>query len=151
MLICMLFGFQVRRGIKQGGADATLKHFACNSQETHRHEVDAVISERALREIYLKGFEIAVKEAGASSIMTAYNPINGHWCASNYDLNTTVLRGEWGYDGFVMTDWWAMINDTIEGGSPSRNNIASMVRGHEQKQTTATCKKNTKISSKHRQ
>ena len=95
------------RGIRRGGAHATVKHFACNSQEAERNRVNAVVSERALRELYLKGFEIAVKEGGADSLMTAYNPVNGHWCASNYDLNTTILRNEWGYRGIVMTDWWS--------------------------------------------
>ena len=69
--------------------------------------VESVISERALREIYLRGFEIAVKEGRARSIMTSYNPLNGYWTASNYDLVTTILRGQWGYTGLVMSDWWA--------------------------------------------
>ena len=116
------------RGIKKGGSTATVKHFAANDQEKARHTVDAVVSERALREIYLKGFEIAVKEGWAVSIMTSYNPINGHWSASNYDLNTTVLRGEWGFDGIVMTDWWASMNDPIEGGEQSRQMTSAMVR-----------------------
>jgi beta-glucosidase len=81
-----------------------------------------------LREIYLKGFEIAVKEGGANSIMTSYNPINGHWAASNYDLNTTILRGEWGFQGIVMTDWWAIMNDGVDGGPADRKNTNWMVR-----------------------
>ncbi|WP_020616457.1 glycoside hydrolase family 3 C-terminal domain-containing protein [Paenibacillus daejeonensis] len=116
------------RGIKKGGAHATLKHFACNNQEHQRHYVDAVVSERAIREIYLKGFEIAVKDGGATCIMTAYNPINGHWSASNYDLNTTILRGEWGFSGIVMTDWWAKMNDPVMGGQHDEKNTAAMVR-----------------------
>lgn len=108
------------------GVTGTVKHFACNSQEYKRRMVDAVASERALREIYLKGFEIAVKEGGAYSIMTSYNPINGDWSASNYDLLTVILRGEWGYTGIVMTDWWAMGNDPGEIGSVQ--NVASMIR-----------------------
>ncbi len=104
----------------------TIKHFACNSQEYKRNEVEAVVSERALRELYLKGFEIAVKEGGAHSIMTSYNPINGFWSASNYDMLTTILRGEWGYKGIVMTDWWAKGND--EGKTGKVENIAAMVR-----------------------
>lgn len=116
------------RGIGKKGGFATIKHFACNSQETGRHIVDAVVSQRALREIYLKGFELAVKEGNAKSIMTAYNPLNGHWTASNYDLNTTILRKEWGYDGFVMTDWWAKMNDVVHGGEPSASRTADMVR-----------------------
>ncbi len=104
----------------------TIKHFACNSQEFNRHTVEAVVSERALRELYLKGFEIAVKEGGAHSIMTSYNPINGFWSASNYDMLTTILRGEWGYRGIVMTDWWAKGND--EGAVGKVKNTAAMVR-----------------------
>ncbi|GIO41280.1 glycoside hydrolase family 3 protein [Paenibacillus apis] len=122
------FAAACTRGIKQGGSNATLKHFACNNQEKYRTKVNAVVSERALREIYLKGFEIAVKEAGANSIMTSYNPINGHWAASNYDLNTTILRGEWGYTGIVMTDWWALMNDVAFGGAPSNKYTNWMVR-----------------------
>lgn len=116
------------RGIKQGGSHATLKHFVCNNQEKYRNQVDAVVSERALREIYLKGFEIAVKQGGAHSIMTSYNPINGHWAASNYDLNTTVLRKQWGFQGIVMTDWWAKMNDTAQGGPADTKNTNAMVR-----------------------
>ncbi|OON96570.1 MAG: beta-glucosidase [Epulopiscium sp. Nele67-Bin005] len=116
------------RGISAGGAIATLKHFACNSQETYRHDINSVVSERAIREIYLKGFEIAVKEGNAKSIMTAYNPINGIWTASNYDLNTTILRNEWKFDGLVMTDWWARMNDCVTGGEGTRENVASMVK-----------------------
>lgn len=115
-------------GIEQGGSFATIKHFAANNQETARFDVNSIVSERALREIYLKGFEIAVKEGGARSIMTSYNPINGHWTASNYDLNTTILRGEWGYQGMVMTDWWAKMNDCVTGGQAERNYMAFMVR-----------------------
>ena len=122
------FAAAVTRGIKKGGSFATVKHFAANNQETARHTVDSVVSERALREIYLKGFEIAVKEGEASSIMTSYNPINGHWTSSNYDLNTTILRGEWGYEGIVMTDWWASVNDVVKGGKQDHHALSSMVR-----------------------
>lgn len=122
------FTAAVTRGIQKGGSAATMKHFAANSQETYRFDVDAIVSERAVREIYLKAFEIAVKEGEASSIMTSYNPINGHWAASNYDLVTTILRDEWGYEGMVMTDWWARMNDCVEGGEAVRSNTAAMVR-----------------------
>ena len=118
----------VVRGIGKKGVHATIKHFACNSQETKRHVVNAVISQRALREIYLKAFEIAVKEGNTQSIMTSYNPVNGYWTASAYDLNTTILRKEWGYNGIVMTDWWASINDVTEGGEGSIRRTADMVR-----------------------
>lgn len=127
-LISGAFAAACTRGIIRGGSYATLKHFACNNQEKHRSKVDAVVSERALREIYLKGFEIAVKEGGANSIMTSYNPVNGHWAASNYDLNTTILRGEWGFKGIVMTDWWAVMNDVVHGGQADRKYTNWMVR-----------------------
>jgi beta-glucosidase len=127
-LISGVFAAACTRGIMKGGSNATLKHFACNNQEKHRSKVDAIVSERALREIYLKGFEIAVKQGGANSIMTSYNPINGHWAASNYDMNTTVLRGEWGFKGIVMTDWWAIMNDVVHGGAADRKYTNWMVR-----------------------
>ena len=115
-------------GIKDGGAWGTIKHFALNSQESHRFKIDAVCSERAIREIYLKSFEMAVKEGTVMTLMTSYNPINGHWAASNYDLCTTVLREEWGYKGIVMTDWWAKMNDVVEKGEESNQKTRDMVR-----------------------
>ncbi|MDP4091184.1 MAG: glycoside hydrolase family 3 C-terminal domain-containing protein, partial [Bacillota bacterium] len=114
------------RAMSRYKVTGTIKHFACNNQEFHRHDVDSIVSERALREIYLKGFEIAVKEGGAYSIMTTYGSLNGLWTAGNYDLNTTILRREWGFDGIVMTDWWAKIND--EGVQGTRENTTAMVR-----------------------
>lgn len=111
-------------GLHNSGVTGTVKHFCGNNQERNRHYLDSVISERALREIYLKGFEIAVKEGKADSIMTSYGSVNGLWTAGNYDLNTMILREEWGFTGFVMTDWWANINE--RGKEPSRNNFASM-------------------------
>ena len=117
----------VIKGIQAGNCSAVIKHFACNNQEYERNMVEAVVSERALREIYLKGFEIAVKTAKPRSVMTSYNPINGRWSASNYDLTTTLLRGEWGFDGMVMTDWWATMNKET-GGEPSIRHKAAMVR-----------------------
>lgn len=114
------------RGMAKYGVTGTIKHFACNNQEYRRHDADSVVSERALREIYLKGFEIAVKEGKAYSVMSTYGPLNGIWTAGNYDLLTTILRDEWGYQGMVMTDWWAKINE--EGGEAAGNNTAAMVR-----------------------
>ncbi|MGB2325944.1 MAG: glycoside hydrolase family 3 protein, partial [Pseudomonadales bacterium] len=116
------------RGLKQAGVAATIKHFAANDQETARVDADSVMSERALREIHIKPFEMAVKQGGASSIMTAYNPVNGHWTASNYDLNTTILRGEWDFTGIVMTDWWAKMNDPVSAGKEDRTFTSFMVR-----------------------
>lgn len=94
------------RGIQKGGISACPKHFACNNQEVNRNQNDSRLSQRALREIYLKNFEICVKEGKPQNIMTSYNKINGVWAHYNYDLATTVLRQEWGYEGNVITDWW---------------------------------------------
>lgn len=113
-------------GLHESGVTGVIKHFACNNQEQRRSWVNAVVSERALRQIYLKGFEIAVKEGGANAVMTAYNPLNGCWTASHYDLTTTILRDEWGFDGIVMSDWWAMGSE--EGAAPSTKMMAAMVR-----------------------
>ncbi|WP_114571940.1 glycoside hydrolase family 3 protein [Exiguobacterium flavidum] len=114
------------RGMHRVGVTGTLKHFSANNQEFHRHDIDSVVSERALREIYLKGFEMAVKEGEARSIMTTYGAVNGVWTAGLYDQNTRILRGEWGFDGIVMTDWWAKINR--EGEAANKYDTASMVR-----------------------
>ena len=94
------------RGIQSGGVSACPKHFACNNQEVNRNQNDSRVSMRALREIYLKCFEICVKEGHPQNIMTSYNKVNGVWSHYNYDLVTTVLRREWGYGGNVVTDWW---------------------------------------------
>ncbi len=104
----------------------TIKHFACNNQEYERSNSNSVVSERALREIYLKGYEMAVKESGAYSIMSSYGALNDVWTASNYDLLTTILRNEWEYDGIVMTDWWAKMNE--EGGEATMTNTPSMIK-----------------------
>ncbi|MBQ3137883.1 MAG: glycoside hydrolase family 3 protein [Clostridia bacterium] len=94
------------RGVQRNGKSACPKHYACNNQEFNRNGNDSRVSERALREIYLRGFEICVKEAQPKNIMTSYNLINGVWGHYNYELCTLILRGEWGYTGNVMTDWW---------------------------------------------
>ncbi|MGN0447172.1 MAG: glycoside hydrolase family 3 C-terminal domain-containing protein [Acutalibacteraceae bacterium] len=94
------------RGIQKHGRSACPKHFACNNQEFNRAGNDSRLSERALRQIYLRGFEICVKEGNPHNIMTSYNLINGVWGHYNYELVTRILRGEWGYNGNVMTDWW---------------------------------------------
>lgn len=94
------------RGIQRQGHAACPKHFACNNQETKRSTNDSRVSERALREIYLRSFEICVREGKPKALMTSYNKINGVWSHYNYDLVTTILRGDWGFDGAVLTDWW---------------------------------------------
>ena len=94
------------RGVQSVGLSACPKHFACNNQEFRRSLNDSVLSQRALREIYLKGFEICVKESAPKNLMTSYNKINGVWGHYHYDLVTTILRGEWDYQGNVITDWW---------------------------------------------
>ena len=94
------------RGIQSEHIAATAKHFALNNKETNRRNCDSRASERAIREIYLKQFEIIVKEANPWSIMSSYNIINGHRASENRDLLTGILREEWGYEGMVTTDWW---------------------------------------------
>ena len=116
----------ISSGLNKAGVYPTIKHFMANSQEWYRHTNDSIISERAAREIYARPFEIAVKEGNVKSIMTAYNSINGYHAASNYDLTKTLLRDEWGYNGFVMTDWWAHITNL--DGTTSTSDFASMVK-----------------------
>lgn len=102
------------RGIQSKGVAACPKHFAANSQELRRMSTDSVIDERTLREIYLTNFEIAVKEGAPKSIMSAYNRVNGTYANENTDLLLDTLRNQWGFDGFVMSDWGAS-NDHVAG------------------------------------
>ena len=115
----------ITRGIQQEeGFYVTVKHFACNNQEDNRNGVSSNLTERALREIYLRGFEIAVREGGAKGIMTSYNKINGVYASNCHDICTKALRNEWGFDGVVMTDWFS----TNKGQA---NNALAMQAGND--------------------
>ena len=124
-LVTGVIGSAMIQGLQASGVTGTMKHFCGNNQETNRHGTDSVISERALREIYLKGFEIAARN-GADSVMTTYGVVNGIHTPSSYDLNTTILRRDWGFKGIVMTDWWALLNEP--GEVPNKTNFAVMLR-----------------------
>lgn len=125
-------------GIQSNGVGACPKHFAANNQEANRANVDVIVSERALREIYLRGFQIAVKNSQPWSIMSSYNKINGFYASESYDLLTKILRDEWDFKGFVVTDWYAgrntiaqmqAGNNLIEpGGERYKNNIIEAVK-----------------------
>ena len=125
------------KGLHSAGVTGTIKHFCGNNQETDRHDTNAIISERALREIYLKGFEIAVKEGNADSIMTTYGPVNGVWTAANYDLTTQILRTDWGFTGFAMTDWWAKINR--RGQAVDKSDLAAMAMAQNDVYMVCSC------------
>ena len=129
-------------GVQSKGVGTSLKHFAVNNQEYRRMVIDAVVDERALREIYLAGYEIAVKESQPWTVMCAYNKVNGTYCAEHETLMTGILKEEWGHEGLVITDWGAM-NDRMEGlkagvelempGAPNGNDamIVAAVRSGE--------------------
>ena len=103
-----LMAAAITRGVQQEeGFYVTAKHFACNNMEENRNKCSSNLSERALREIYLRGFELTVREGGAKAIMTSYNKVNSVYTSNSHDLCTKVLRNEWGFDGVVMTDWFS--------------------------------------------
>ena len=120
------------KGVQSQGAGVSAKHFAVNSQETDRTSVDERVSQRAARELYLRGFEIAVRESDPWTIMASYNKVNGEFSMGNYDLLTKILREDWGYKGIVMTDWIGIRkglptinevhagNDLMEPGQPAQ-------------------------------
>ena len=105
-VVAGMIGSAVVEGVQSQKIAATVKHFAFNNKETNRKNSDSRVSERAAREIYLKAFEMIVKDAKPWCIMTAYNKVNGIQCSENSELINGILRGEWGFDGVVMTDWW---------------------------------------------
>lgn len=115
------------QGMGKSNTTGCIKHFACNNQETNRYGSDSIVSARAMREIYLKGYEIAIKEGGANHIMTTYGSLNGYHTAGSFELNTMVLRNDWGFDGVCMTDWWAVIG-TKEDTEPSIKKTGLMIR-----------------------
>lgn len=105
------------RGVQEKGVAATLKHFTCNDQEHERMAVNAVITPRALREIYLLPFQLALRICRTPCVMTAYNKINGVHCSENKALLDGILRKEWGWDGLVMSDWYVTTFKTLLGCS----------------------------------
>lgn len=133
------------RGIQSQGVSACPKHFACNNQETNRHECDSRVSERAQREIYLKGFRIAIKEADPWCLMTSYNLVNGVWSHYHYELVTQILRREWGYRGLVITDWW--MHDGVSPEFPSIRNDAYRIRAQVDVLMPGQIKERTLLSS----
>ena len=117
------------RGIQESGVAACPKHFAVNSQELRRMSMDSVLDERTMREIYLRGFEIAVKEGEAAAIMSSYNMVNGRYANENSHLLTDILRDEWGFSGFVVTDWGGDNNHTE--GVKAGNNLVMPSPGYD--------------------
>ena len=127
------------QGVQSQGAGVSAKHFAVNSQETDRTSVDERLSQRAARELYLRGFEIAVRESNPWTIMASYNQVNGQYSMGNYDLLTKILRDDWGYRGIVMTDWIGIRkgletisevhagNDLLEPGQPAQ--VEEIIKG----------------------
>ena len=114
-----LFAASCVSGVQAEHIAATVKHYCCNNRENDRRLADSRVSQRALREIYLRGFEIVVKKAKPWALMTSYNPVNGVQASKNWEAINGILRGEWKYDGIVMTDWRALSNleEEVHAGS----------------------------------
>lgn len=134
------------KGIQENGIAACVKHYACNSQEERRMTLDSVLDERTLREIYLTGFEIAVKEGKTKTIMSSYNLINGVYANENYHTLVEILRNEWGFDGFVVTDWGGN-NDRIEA-IKALNSLEMPSTGGETDRDIVEAVKNGKLDEK---
>lgn len=126
-LVSGKMGAAAVRGAQSQHISASPKHFAANNKEFIRKECDSRLTERALREIYLKGFEICVTEGNPKTLMSSYNPVNGIYASESADLQTHILRGEWGFDGLVMTDW---NNHGIHGREVKAGSDIKMPRGH---------------------